>query len=253
MGCSEDFLSVVPTEEEIARSLDALLELKNELGLRVGILEPYPHCFLARSLRFAEFLGMRCTAGVLSLAIGADGLVRPCPHMNRTYGNVLEIGLGRIWRRMEEWRDGAFLPKECLDCEAVAACGGGCRVNALLDRGKLNDMDPLASPARSGHVRLLLRARARAATSRSGALPPLMSYAPSSMFRREAFGGIVGLGPRNVVFLKRGSYLAALQLARQRAFSLSDAVGLFGMPQKEATAFLTTLLDRGIIRAEERG
>lgn len=32
--------------------------------------------------------------------------------------------------KMDDWRNGAYIPKECLACKFVTACSGGCRMEA---------------------------------------------------------------------------------------------------------------------------
>lgn len=253
-GCSKNFSEFVPSKKEILNSLDMLSKLKEDFGLRVGILEPYPYCLLADSPRYYEFLGRHCTAGILTCAIGADGKIRPCPHINTNYGNILREPFGLIWKRMGTWRTKPPLPKKCLTCEAIELCRGGCRINAFYKQGKFNDLDPLASPTKIPYIRNLIKTQKKKNLFMTVKLSQLMSFPPGINFRKESFGGIVGLGPSKVVFLKKGSFLLLSKLkVLHPIFSLKDIIGLYGISDKKATNLLIVLLTKGIIKKREGG
>jgi radical SAM protein with 4Fe4S-binding SPASM domain len=123
-GESSDF---VLGSRQVRILLKSLLRLK-ETGMELDSLVPYPTCFLETNEEYA-LLGQRtCSAGKTSLAIGADGSVRACPHHEVVYGSLVDENLEAIWLRMKEWRDGSLLPIACKSCHLFSKCGGGCRM-----------------------------------------------------------------------------------------------------------------------------
>lgn len=123
---NRDFL--LNTSEAI-ESINRIDEISKKIGLSVDILGCYPKCLLIKSNAFSRFLNRSCVAGCTTLTIGADGNVRPCSHMDKSYGNVFEESLKDIWNKMDDWKMDKFVPKECFGCLLFNTCRGGCRVN----------------------------------------------------------------------------------------------------------------------------
>lgn len=133
------------SNEEITQSLEILTELERDLGINTDILECYPLCLVRDGKRFAKFFKRSCVAGVSACTIGSDGQVRPCSHASGGYGNILREPLSEIWYRMEDWRDGSYVPSKCTTCSHLSSCTGGCRIDAYT-KGDMKGLDPCARP-----------------------------------------------------------------------------------------------------------
>lgn len=134
-GIELDYTDVV----SIVKQMGSLVEV----GLKLDSLIPYPTCFFNERRLLELFSSRSCSAGKTSLAIGADGSVRACPHYEVNYGSIFQESLGSIWARMQEWRDGRLLHEKCVSCRALSMCGGGCRMEAGRD---LKGLDSIAKP-----------------------------------------------------------------------------------------------------------
>lgn len=140
-----DFERIKLPPERIVEIFDNLIRLEEEFGFKVDSLTTYPTCLLKDMSRYGRFLSKRnCSAGKTGCTIGADGQLRPCGHSDNTYGNTIEESILQIWPRLNEWRDGSLLPKECKECRYVIQCSGGCRMDCKF-YGKMDGMDPYAT------------------------------------------------------------------------------------------------------------
>jgi radical SAM protein with 4Fe4S-binding SPASM domain len=143
LGCI-DYSMVQPTHEQVKDSLDVLLALNKDTGIRVDALECYPLCFLGDLEKYEPFTKRRCSAGVASGSIGPEGGFRPCSHSNRIYGDVFsEDSIEDIFARMTDWRSGELIPETCKKCSYFKRCSGGCRCEAEYVC-KIEGMDPYA-------------------------------------------------------------------------------------------------------------
>ena len=174
LGASNLFLTrVVPSaacSPEVAREfvleaeeyipiLDAAIKVKEETGITIGSLIQYPVCFLKDAEKYADFVGRGCTAGRKMVCINAAGETHACFHEEKSYGNVLEIGLGGVWKNLEIWRDNSLIPEVCQKSKWFRWCEGGCRVFAkTLDgpdymcRGNENLPEPVEDYEKSMHL-----------------------------------------------------------------------------------------------------
>lgn len=132
------------SSDEVIKSLDDLMNIEKLLKIPVDILGCYPRCLLVGTRAYRRFSHRTCVAGCTTVTIGADGNVRPCSHLEISYGNIFNESLGSIWKNMNGWRKNEFIPKKCLDCFFIDSCRGGCRVNALTPG--LDNMDIHANP-----------------------------------------------------------------------------------------------------------
>ena len=126
----------LPPDATSASVLDAAIRVKEDTGITVGSLIQYPVCFLRDVEKYADFVGRGCPAGKKMVCINADGETHACFHEHESYGNVLEIGLGGVWKNMEMWRDNTLIPESCRDCKWFRWCQAGCRVFADTLDGK---------------------------------------------------------------------------------------------------------------------
>lgn len=140
------FQQYLLSKEQLQSVLEDLYRLKKESGIEVGVLECYPLCGHGEPERFSFVSDRRCSAGVTTCTIGADGNIRPCSHSEKEYGNVTTDGLAVAWENMTDQRDGSLLPGTCKTCDLLPNCSGGCRVDALCCNGSYDTLDPYASP-----------------------------------------------------------------------------------------------------------
>src|SRR3989338_1080760 len=169
------------SREEVRQSLVTLVELESELGINVDILECYPLCLIKDGKRFPKFFRRGCVAGVSACAVGSDGTVRPCSHASQGYGNILHEHLEVIWRRMDDWRDGRYIPSMCKTCHHLPSCTGGCRIDACV-HGGMNSLDPCAHPEDQGQI--VYPERRPVLNAIAYQLPPFNS-------RTESFGRVI--------------------------------------------------------------
>ena len=149
-SCKEHY-QLELNSEEILKSLEQLISLRKELGIRVDILEVLPTCLFtdyegANIREIVKVFSKRmCTAGNTTITIGSEGDARVCSFARESYGNILDENFKKIWNRMRKWRDDSLLPLECRDCVIVDSCGGGCK----LDFRTKNEGCKLASPSKA--------------------------------------------------------------------------------------------------------
>ena len=149
---SKDFHKYEISMETFKKISDNLVDIKSQFDMEVGNLIAYPYCSFTQSDFSVIFEKRICTAGKTSLAIGADGSVRACVRVDKTYGNLFEDSIKTSWNRMYEWRDGTLLPKECKKCKNADYCNGGCRAEAYSVNGTLNALDPCADLSNSAFI-----------------------------------------------------------------------------------------------------
>ena len=241
LGCP-DYSTIQPTHDQVRHSLDELLRVRDSTGLSVDALEPYPLCFLGDIEKYEKFARRRCSAGVTSATIGADGQVRPCSHSNRMYGNIFEEDMFTIYSRMSEWRTGELVPEKCLACEYFVSCSGGCRCEAEY-HGDIRGMDPCAlSPAdvvpkpKKVMPRLALEPES------------MVSINPDVRFRKEDFGYV--LWKMNKVALvgkEAGELLLELQAT---AMTFEDAVSISGSDNDKVSVVLMELERKKMVNLE---
>jgi radical SAM protein with 4Fe4S-binding SPASM domain len=148
---SENFQQYMISSASLVKTLDDLLFLQKQEKMDVGILECYPLCaYFGGDYKFAA--KRNCSAGVTTCTIGANGDVRPCSHSDNIYGNVINDSLENIWAKMAELREESILPTECISCDYLQECSGGCRVDAKYCHGKINALDPYAQPKQSTDI-----------------------------------------------------------------------------------------------------
>lgn len=133
------------SREDLCYVQDFCVKTKSNYGIDVDTGCPYTLCSINSQAAF-ELFGYKkfCTAGKTSYSIDVCGNVKACPRDSKQYGNILKEDFNLIWDRMNEWRDGSLLPKECEKCNMKGACKGGCRVDAFPFTGKLNSLDTTA-------------------------------------------------------------------------------------------------------------
>jgi len=238
LGCN-DYSKVQPTRDQVRQSLDDLLRLNEETGMPVDILECYPLCFFGNVEKYKRFTRHKCSAAIFSSAIGADGLVRPCSHSNRTYGNVFTEDLDVIFSRMLEWRSGDLLPEQCLNCNYFSQCSGGCRCEAE-HAGDIAGMDPYALGESS-----VIPQASEVSVEFAVADETRFGIDASVRFRKEGFGYVVkGRASFAIVGPEAGDLLMKLQMS---GMTLAEASRYSGFDPDQVLAVLKGLVSKRIV------
>lgn len=198
-----DFSHLAINRQQLLKFLNDLCWIKENLDLNIDTLEPVPFCAL-RGVSHPEFFtSRRCNAGVTTATISYDGSVRPCPHLDISYGNLLTEDFSTVWERMRPWSDGFQVPKECSGCELLNVCGSGCRMEAKMNSGRINGPDPFAVMNYVNDITEVI--------SRSRSISEKVAVrrfrTPNFRLRQEAFGGVFLSGKRHVFLDTKGFYV----------------------------------------------
>ena len=105
-GNCSDFSHLQLSQSQLVKFLNDLCWVHENLGLFVDSLEPIPFCGLYGVNHPELFTSRRCNAGVMTATVSYNGSVRPCPHLDMSYGNLLTEDLSTIWARMDPWSQG---------------------------------------------------------------------------------------------------------------------------------------------------
>jgi radical SAM protein with 4Fe4S-binding SPASM domain len=237
---SRNFDKEILTVEEVRESMAMLMDIQEELGIAVDVLECYPLCLIGDVGKYHAFARRNCGAGVTSCTIGSNGDVRPCSRADMVYGNVFQDGLLKAWESMEDWRAGAYIPPACDACDYIEMCSAGCRMEAKY-LGDIHGNDPFMS----GPYDIVLPQKiARNADTPAGEF----KLANGVRVRDEEFGG--------VVFVSGGSALLnndAMRLVQymmdEKTFSTDTMAQAFPIEREDAEAFLRILSQRGIVES----
>lgn len=132
------------SNEELLKVVNDLLWIRDHLGLSVDVTDALPKCAFPKNIldMNLSFLQKMCSAGESTAQISNQGNVRACPDSEDNFGNILEESLEQIFLKMNQWRNGDFLPAECKECSALSVCNGGCRVQAYNCTKLRNGKDP---------------------------------------------------------------------------------------------------------------
>ncbi|MBU2591830.1 MAG: radical SAM protein [Patescibacteria group bacterium] len=237
------------SRESVKRSLETLLVLQKKLGLRTDILECYPLCLIGDAQKFRRFARRRCTAGITTAVIGANGNLRPCIHLNEVAGNIFKEGLQESWRRMDHWRNGSLIPDTCQECQHLRECTAGCRAEAQYF-GNITDMDPYASLPED----VLVPPERKSITMSQSRdfLQEKLKVNPNLRIRLESFGGIASGKMGSYVFLNRDSYGLIEGLSRDEVvFSVLEISQSYNFQPEQALEFFTHLYNEEVVMKEQ--
>jgi radical SAM protein with 4Fe4S-binding SPASM domain len=224
--------------EELRESLRILYELKDKWGYEVDVFEHYPWCAMEDLEKYRYLARRKCTAGVTSASIGADGQLRPCGHSSMKYGNVFQEGLSIPWNRMGDWRKRQY-SQACNSCRFFDSCSGGCPVEAAnASNGKdhhcTKENDIVKLPNRI--------------------VQPIINDRQSFVFRaplilrKESFGGIVASAYAGLVYVDEQAFDAISSIIRRgNEIGLAD-IEQFGATTDEAQTLLGRLQKEKLTR-----
>jgi radical SAM protein with 4Fe4S-binding SPASM domain len=242
-GNCSDFSHLAISQEQAAHLLNSLCQIEQRLGIKVDTLEPIPLCGLHEVDHPESFLTRRCVAGVTTMTVSYDGLVRPCSHLDISCGNLLQEDLATVWEHMNPWSTGVHIPDECRKCPLLTRCGGGCRMEAKSKTGHINQQDPYASPARAAEV--MKRMEENKPKNVTLPLAPARFRTARYRLRKEYFGGIVFLGGSECVFLDQRGFGMISQIQPDQVYETSRlTVDWKGLDQNK---FLSGLCFRKVI------
>ena len=234
------------TREQARETMRILLRLRRETGLFVDALEHYAYCLIGDLAAFPRLTKRRCSAGVTSCTIGADGTIRPCSHAPLTYGNVFDDGFLAAWDSMKEWRDGSIIPQKCQSCRYLNQCSGGCRVEALVVNGSLDAMDPYAT-SEEDVTSLPERQLPPANFSQT-----VLSVNEPLARRKEIYGTVVsGGGGRGEVTFINEETDQFLQMLIGRGPTEVGALKEAYQLDDKSTGFLWSLLERDVLKTAQ--
>jgi len=117
---------------------DAVREIR-KLGIKIDSTLPIPPCVLIKLFpdSWRGFIDVHsprvCMAGKSFGVVSPAGYFRACiqaPPMDNFGGNILN-NYTQSWKNANQWAEKKLLPDECLKCEALDICGGGCRTSCL--------------------------------------------------------------------------------------------------------------------------
>ena len=130
IGQSDD--DCAPTPSQLKQALTDIEALRVS-GANVKLSVTVPQCFHPTS-------ATGCGAGDAFITVDPWGNVKPCNHTPMIVGNLRYDTIEQIMasQKLDYWRN---LPlANCKDCAALAACGGGCRAEAMLNQSNYDSL-----------------------------------------------------------------------------------------------------------------
>lgn len=243
----DDFSKLALTAEDARSIFLTLIEIKDKLGIKVDSFIGYPTCLFTSTKMFDLLNGRTCHGGQSICAIGSDGEIRACAHLETSYGNIMECGLKTAWKRMAEWRDGSLTPEQCRQCKHFYTCAGGCKAEAFKRFGRLDLPDPYSdftSPIISENT---------FDNKNKMLYVPKGHYIvdPKVAFRNEDEGGIL-VTPKRLVKLNNNTFeYIKKQIGKE--VTINDFISNFGWKSRQAKDFYSHLVqDKILIRPSRK-
>lgn len=227
---------------EFRSYLKNLAEIQQKKGLSIDALEGYPLCGMKHLDILESLLGRKCFAGVTTLTVSSNGDLRPCSHLDIVYGNIFSEELLSAWQKMDNWRKGKFLPPTCLACPLLKNCGGGCRMEAKTRFGKLEAMDPYASPEDIQYCLQILKKNSKPPSLEGLGGRNSFTINKGVRWREESFGSIVMMGKTRIYLDKEGTN-ALRVINKLKKFSIKD----IEWGDLNSEEFLSTLFQKKVI------
>lgn len=97
-----------------------------------------------------------CQAGAAVGYIRQDGKVYGCSSIDIELGNIKTESLEEIWKNKADVlrKQVSSLPKECVKCELVGWCHGGCRGRSYFYYGNFDNPDPMCPKSKTLNPKL---------------------------------------------------------------------------------------------------
>lgn len=228
--------------DDVLRSLEDLIKVKEDFWINVDVLECYPLCLLWENPKYFIFANHKCTAGISTATIWSNWDVRSCNHSNKTYGNILHENLTDIWKKMWERRSGELLPKQCLSCNYISKCTWGCRMEAE-SKGNIKELDPFAKPENLNNIpQLLLNKQSKPIDLLKSNLQVNLKIS----FREEKDLSLINVGD-GAVAITKDSWQFIKILSERKSFFIEDIAKEFSIDIKELNSFLSNLWKKNFI------
>lgn len=119
-----------PSLDQIRFAITQLIRARDVLDFEVYFGTSTPFCLDKRLI--AEKLAFRCGAGEWFGSVSPSGEFRICNHSIKSYGNIIELPLNKIWHSKSidsEYRNNKLENTICDGCAMCRQCLGGCRIN----------------------------------------------------------------------------------------------------------------------------
>lgn len=159
--------ALMPSRTQVAESAAIVKAARGRLGARLAIDFVPPDYYATWPKPCMGGWGRR------SINVTPSGKALPCHAAESIPGlafwNVRERGLADIWRNspaFRAFRGTAWMQAPCAGCDRRAACGGGCRCQALAITGDATAADPACHLSPS-HGEMLAMAEAESAAEES--------------------------------------------------------------------------------------
>lgn len=218
-GNCSDFSPISPSHQQLISFLNDLCWVNENLGLEVDTLEPVPLCGL-RGVRLPDlFTRRKCNAGTTTMTVSYDGSVRPCSHIDETYGNIIKENLDVIWERMSPWSQFSRTPHECSTCSLLNRCGAGCRMEAKMHSKKNDGLDPFTQLE---NVEIMHKTITAAQNKTVESTRMERFKTPKLKLRKEDFGGVVMTGTTHAYLDQRG-FNVLRQLSNETFYEIKSA------------------------------
>ena len=232
-----NYKSYKATPQQIKNSMDILLKIRQDYGLKVEILESYPFCFIEDIEKYIIFAKRNCTAGILNCSILPNGDVKPCAHADLTYGNVFKMPFINCWNSMTDWRSGQYIYPGCKDCDFLLQCTGGCRMDAKIYFNDIKGRDPLMTdPSRIKPIKNKLS---------NIPLPDWIFFNREIRTRQENFGGVIRNGD-DIIFLSHNGFAKVETLKKTDSFCWKEVTAP-GVSQEDMRLFFSVLYQKNIV------
>lgn len=242
---SRNFRDFMLDISELRESLNALESVKKELGMSVDVLECYPLCLLSDLNKFWNYGRRNCTAGATSCTIGSDGNIRPCSHSDMIYGNIFEENLPDIFNKMDDWREGKYIPNDCKECAHLKICSGGCRMEAKYfgnicgkDPHMTNPSDVISKSENDSKIEEI-------------SLSQKYSLKQNICFREEEFGAVVAAQGSETALINKDGF-QMLKKAIGYSFSIKEMAKKINSKQESLRKFFAYLLKCRLIYPAEQ-
>lgn len=238
-------MKVLLSADQCKSALRTMLSVCRECRLEPDILSPLPRCMFEpeEETEFRPILGRRiCSAAIAGCVISSRGAVRPCPHNDEEFGNLLTEDFPSIWQRMECWTKPEMLPAECQACVANVVCEGGCRISAKVTTGSASGRERFMRGAIDDIDRIFPTSNSVPVAATNGPY----QFNPRLRIRQESFGAIMVVGVE-IEFLNEVGLQIINTLQTLPAFTLTEAANAIGCSIEQIAPMFNRLIQRKAI------
>ncbi len=118
--------------EQVNVAFAQAVRCEEEFGIGIRVEDPYPFCEI--ETRFHKYMH-GCPEGVNRIAMNMDGYFSRCgADPNYSKYNIFDNTLDEVWNKsgmFQEFGDGTYLLQECLACQYLRLCRGGCPIDCI--------------------------------------------------------------------------------------------------------------------------